>query len=361
MPFTLNKNLSTPTPGSELNVWGLDLNLNTFTPIDTAFGGKTNISVTGVGVGTYVLTSTQYTPPNIVFSGTLGANLIYQVPVGIGGIWSVFNQTAGGGSITFASGGGGSIVLVQGQRAMLVCDGANMQYTSTAAFAPAAPTVKVALTAISGAAETYMASNSAPALDQSIAPTWTGAHVFANTVLLEAATGIGGSASLVADPGATVLLDNATSVTVPTVTTGANSTAAASTAFVKAQAYATLASPALIGTPTAPTASLATSTTQIATTAFAAGTLGTGTNSGHIVLPSGLIIQWGISTFSSGAGSAITFSAVTGCIAFPNACIWAACSAYSASATAFVASFTATTLTASNGIAGSNSWIAIGN
>jgi hypothetical protein len=63
----------------------------------------------------------------------------------------------------------------------------------------------------------------------------------------------------------------------PTPTTADNDTSIATTAFVKAQGYATiaslasyapLASPALTGSPTAPTAAVGTSTTQIATTAF---------------------------------------------------------------------------------------------
>jgi hypothetical protein len=56
--------------------------------------------------------------------------------------------------------------------------------------------------------------------------------------------------------------------TTTTPATADNSTAIASTAFVKAQNYATLASPSLTGTPVAPTAALNTNTTQIATTAF---------------------------------------------------------------------------------------------
>ena len=68
--------------------------------------------------------------------------------------------------------------------------------------------------------------------------------------------------------------------TATTPATGDNDTSVATTAFVKAQAYATLASPtftgtvtlpagqALTGTPTAPTAAASTDTTQIATTAY---------------------------------------------------------------------------------------------
>lgn len=64
--------------------------------------------------------------------------------------------------------------------------------------------------------------------------------------------------------------------TAPTATAGTNTTQIATTAFVTAAftaanlaQYAPLASPALTGTPTAPTATAGTNNTQIATTAFA--------------------------------------------------------------------------------------------
>lgn len=65
--------------------------------------------------------------------------------------------------------------------------------------------------------------------------------------------------------GATTLTGGGTSTTPATAD---NSTAIATTAFVKAQNYAPLASPTLTGTPAAPTATVSTNTTQIATTAF---------------------------------------------------------------------------------------------
>ena len=58
------------------------------------------------------------------------------------------------------------------------------------------------------------------------------------------------------------------SPTAPTAAVDTNTTQVATTAYVVGQAYAKLASPALTGTPTAPTASSGTNTTQIATTAF---------------------------------------------------------------------------------------------
>lgn len=58
------------------------------------------------------------------------------------------------------------------------------------------------------------------------------------------------------------------SPTAPTASVDTNTTQVATTAYVVGQGYAKLASPALTGTPTAPTASSGTNTTQIATTAF---------------------------------------------------------------------------------------------
>lgn len=56
--------------------------------------------------------------------------------------------------------------------------------------------------------------------------------------------------------------------TAPTASNGDNSSTIATTAFVKNQAYAPLTSPALVGIPTAPTAAVGTNTTQLSTTAF---------------------------------------------------------------------------------------------
>jgi hypothetical protein len=66
--------------------------------------------------------------------------------------------------------------------------------------------------------------------------------------------------------------------TAPTATSGTNTTQLATTAFVTST-YAPLASPTLTGTPAAPTAASGTNTTQIATTAFVqtAVTVGGGT------------------------------------------------------------------------------------
>jgi len=64
-----------------------------------------------------VLTAAQYTPPNIEITGTLGGNIQYTVPSGVGGFWSVFNNTVGAFNLTFANAAGGFQIIPQGQRA----------------------------------------------------------------------------------------------------------------------------------------------------------------------------------------------------------------------------------------------------
>lgn len=97
---------------------------------------------------------------------------------------------------------------------------------------------------------------------------WTGS-AWGELTSTYALTGLSttGNASI----GGTLSVTGATALaaaTAATPATGDNSTAVATTAWVRNQAFATLASPALTGTPTAPTAATGTNTTQLATTAF---------------------------------------------------------------------------------------------
>lgn len=45
-------------------------------------------------------------------------------------------------------------------------------------FLPAAPSAEVGLTAVAGTSSNWMRADAAPAIDQSVAPTWTGQHTF---------------------------------------------------------------------------------------------------------------------------------------------------------------------------------------
>lgn len=98
---------------------------------------------------------------------------------------------------------------------------------------------------------------------------WNGS-TWAELTSTYALTGLSttGNASIGGTLGVTGVATLTGGGTSTTPATADNSTAIATTAFVKAQNYAPLASPTLTGVPAAPTAAVTTNTTQIATTAF---------------------------------------------------------------------------------------------
>lgn len=98
MTTTTNKGLTDPANGS-LN-WDVPLNAN-FDIIDAALGSTTTIDVTSVGTGAVTLTATQYQSMIISFTGTLTANVTYQVPSGVGGQWIMRSTATGAYTITF--------------------------------------------------------------------------------------------------------------------------------------------------------------------------------------------------------------------------------------------------------------------
>jgi len=126
---TQNKSLATPSNGSFVGDWDVPVNAN-WNSIDSALGGTSIINAVSAS-GTVVLTSAQYTPPAIVISGALTANVTYQFPAGVGWFGAVFNATSGAFTITIASGGAGtSVSVVQGSSLVLACDGTNVRQAS---------------------------------------------------------------------------------------------------------------------------------------------------------------------------------------------------------------------------------------
>jgi hypothetical protein len=131
--FTQNKNLELPANGSYDDSWNVPVNSD-FSVIDQSLAGNTTISVTGISTPTNALTTAQYTPPNIIFSGVLSTNLTYVLPAGVGWLGTIFNNTTGAYTLTFGVSGGGSVQFVpssQGTRTLVVCDGVNMQVADT--------------------------------------------------------------------------------------------------------------------------------------------------------------------------------------------------------------------------------------
>ena len=126
---TTNKALDQPAYDSP--AWDVPLNAN-FAIIDQALGAVTSINITGIGTAPVVLTSTQYRSLVISFSGTLTANVTYQIPSGVGGTWVISNGATGAYTVTVASlGSGTSIVAPVDKNASIVCDGTNVAFSNS--------------------------------------------------------------------------------------------------------------------------------------------------------------------------------------------------------------------------------------
>jgi hypothetical protein len=122
---TTNKGLTDPANGS-LN-WDTPLNAN-FDIIDKAFGGTVSKNVTAL-TGTITLAEADYQNMTIVFTGTIGANLIYQVPSGVGGQWLLINQTTGAFTLTFRTAAAGtSVVVPSGANVTAYSNGTNIYF-----------------------------------------------------------------------------------------------------------------------------------------------------------------------------------------------------------------------------------------
>jgi len=133
--YSTNKAIEEPANGDYVNTWSTPVNSN-FNIIDKAFGGHLIINATGAS-GTTALTTTQYQNLYILFSGTLSANVNYQVPSGVGGQWVVYNGTSGAFTLTLSSGGGGSsVTITQGTRTLIVSDGTNVTLSVNTVTSP---------------------------------------------------------------------------------------------------------------------------------------------------------------------------------------------------------------------------------
>lgn len=125
--FTTNKSIEQPASGSFNNAWAAPVNAD-WEDIDNAFGGNSVITVTGVATGTYALTLSQYQPPDIKFEGVVSGNLLYVLPAGVGGIWSVANDASGAFTISVGVAGGGAAGILPAARTLIVSDGVNVGF-----------------------------------------------------------------------------------------------------------------------------------------------------------------------------------------------------------------------------------------
>jgi hypothetical protein len=206
--FTTNKNLIEPTSGSFANAWAAPVNSD-WTAIDNAFGGNTVINVTGVTAGTYALTIAQYQPPNVVFEGTITGNLVYALPTGVGGIWTVNNITTGAFTIQFGVSGGAATTVLQGFRSLVVSDGANVGLADTSAPAQAQANAQAFATAadavVLASAESFASAAAATAQSNAEAFSKNASNLSSGTVPNAQLPNIGLMPGVIiqADPGGT--------------------------------------------------------------------------------------------------------------------------------------------------------------
>ncbi|MDE2103191.1 MAG: hypothetical protein KGL39_38450, partial [Patescibacteria group bacterium] len=103
--------------------------------------------------GTTALTVAQYRARLIKVTGTLTANVTYQIPSGVGGFWTVQNSTSGAFTVTISSGGAGtSVAVAQGYITPVASDGTNIVVNQLTSYAPLnAPSFTGGITVAGGA------------------------------------------------------------------------------------------------------------------------------------------------------------------------------------------------------------------
>jgi hypothetical protein len=139
-------------------------------------GGQVNIaSRNGTGTnrngGTVTVTAGVGTGSGTNGSIFLNTNGLTQLKIDGSGAWLLSGGTVAGnsGDVLTSNGAGAAPTWVAPSGG---ASGAN-------------PTASAGLTAVNGVATTFLRSDGAPAISQSIAPTWTATHIFANTTAQE--------------------------------------------------------------------------------------------------------------------------------------------------------------------------------
>lgn len=216
--YTTNKAFEKPANGDYVDTWNIPVN-GDWDIADKAFGGTYSVALTNANVN---LTQANCQNVRIRLTGSLSGNIIIYFPASVSGFFIVQNATTGTYSVTLASAGGGAgtVLTEQGRTAFVFTEGTNVFYADDS---------RVALTAGTGI-------------------TITGTTNLTISLTTPVAVANGGTGV--------------------TTSTGSGSNVLS-------------ASPALTGTPTAPTAAIGTDSTQIATTAFV-----------RDIVPSGVIVMW---------------------------------------------------------------------
>ena len=257
--------------------------------VQNAVGGYLSKAITG---GTVNLTEAEASNPVIAFSGALTSAAVIVVPTTTKRIWAIYNATSGAFTLTVKTAAGNGVTVAQGKRNLVYTDGTHAydafnDYESiTLTGVSSAPTAAVGTNTTQLATTAFVnaeIANDAPSKTGSGASGTWGISVSGNAAT---ATKLA-TARTIND----VAFDGSANITVTAAANGGTSAAcsgnsATATKLVTARTIngvafdgstnitiadstkAPLASPALSGVPTAPTAAVGTNNTQIATTAF---------------------------------------------------------------------------------------------
>ncbi len=369
--YTNSGGLTKPATGEFSGTWGTIANTN-FDIIDRLVNGVTSIPLTStpysLATSDGVLSVGQYLLIN--FTGSLGGTVTVNItPQDATKIYFIRNTS--NSSVIMSQGSGSTVTIPTGQSKLVYTDGAGAgasvsDFTSFLSMSSAQITGgAISGASVSTSSATITGGTISGITDLAVADGGTGASTLtgyvkgAGTTALTASatipstdiTGLGTmatqDASAVAITGGTIT--GITDIAIADGGTGASTAADALINFgltatatelnytdgvtsaiqTQLDAKAPLLSPALTGTPTAPTAAAGTNTTQVATTAFALANstgmtlLGTlTTTSGSTQTLSGLVLtsykqlvlEWNLvshsnisnQTFSIGAGQVIT-------------------------------------------------------
>lgn len=237
--------LTLPTTGELTGTWGSTVNTGVTSLLEASVSGTASITMVDAD---YTLSTANGVTDEarnmfVTLTGTLTAAKNVICPA-VSKLYSVYNNTSGGYAITFKTSAGTGISVPNGARMVLRCDGTNVVVTTSYL---ANVTFASPIGLVKGDVGLGNVDNTSDANKPISTATQNALNLKADLV----------SPALTGTP------------TAPTAAPGTNTTQIATTAFI-VTSFAPLNSPALTGTPTAPTATPGTNSTQVATTAFVA-------------------------------------------------------------------------------------------